>query len=408
MQNTVYDLGIVGGGIVGLATTLACQRAYPDMRVLLLEKEAELATHQTGHNSGVLHSGVYYTPGSLKARLCGRGRQAMVDFSREHGVDFDVCGKIITATAEEELPRLRNILKTGRENGLDGLALIGPDRIKDIEPHCAGLQAIWVPQAGIINYRQVALAMAAEVRRLQPQSKLLTNREVRSVSRRGADHHLVTDRGRYRARKLIFCGGLFADRLAKNQGLNIAERIVGFRGDYYELTERGQRKVRNLIYPVPDPAFPFLGVHFTRMIDGGIECGPNAVFTFKREGYGKADFNLADTRDALSYGGTWKLFRKHWRFGLKEYHRAFSKKQFLATLRRLIPDLGPGDIRPGRSGVRAVLLSPEGDTRSDFRIERGEDSLHVLNAPSPAATASLAIGEEIQLMADVAFGWSVR
>ena len=313
--------------------------------------------------------------------------------------------KIITATDPAELPRLAQILETGKQNGLDGLKLIGPEEIREIEPYCAGLQAIWVPQAGIINYRQVAVKMAAEIQRLQPASKLLTGREVTGIGAKHDEHLLITRTNKYRTRKMIFCAGLFADRLARAQRVDIPERIVGFRGDYYELTRRGEAKARNLIYPVPDPDFPFLGVHFTRMIDGGVECGPNAVFTFKREGYGKTDFNLADTRDALSYAGTWKLFSKNWRFGLKEYHRAFSKKQFLATLRRLIPSLTPEDIRPGRSGVRAVLLSPEGDTRSDFRIETGRDSLHVLNAPSPAATASLSIGEEIQRRAAREFGW---
>lgn len=406
MANTfTYDLSIIGGGIVGLATALAVQRSFPEMKVLVLEKEAELATHQTGHNSGVLHSGVYYQPGSLKARLCRKGRQQMVDFAREHEIDHDVCGKIITATAPEELPRLEHILKTGRENGLAGLKMIGPREIKEIEPHCAGIQAIFVPQSGIINYQEVALAMAAEIRKRQPRSAILTGKEVSGVKATDEGHQLYTAREQYRAKKMIFCGGLFADRLAREQGLKIPEQIVGFRGDYYELTPPGEAKVRHLIYPVPDPAFPFLGVHFTRMIGGGIECGPNAVFTFKREGYGKADFNWQDTREALGYAGTWKLFRKNWKFGLNEYRRAFSKEQFLKTLQRLIPDLSLADIRPGRSGVRAVLLTPEGDTRSDFRIEPGPDSLHVLNAPSPAATASLAIGEEICQQAVKQFGW---
>ena len=395
MNNLVYDVTIIGGGIVGLATMLACQRRYPEMRILLLEKENQLATHQTGHNSGVLHSGVYYQPGSLKAKLCTRGRAQMVAFAETHGVDHDVCGKIITATDPSELPRLEKIFSIGQENGLEGLRLIGPKDIREIEPHCAGIKAIYVPQAGIINYRQVGLKMAAEIERLQPNSQLLTGQQVVSIKRGDGVQEVRTQNASYQSRKLIFCAGLYADRLAREQGVSIPERIVGFRGDYYELTDQAKTKVRHLIYPVPNPDFPFLGVHFTRMIEGGVECGPNAVFTFKREGYGKTDFHLGDTVDALSYKGTWNLFRKNWRFGLNEYRRAFSKQQFLATLQRLIPDLTLADIQPGRSGVRAVLLNPAGDTRSDFRIERGEDSLHVLNAPSPAATASLAIGEVI-------------
>ena len=401
-----YDLVLIGGGIVGLATALAVQRRYPDLRLLLLEKETALASHQTGHNSGVLHSGVYYTPGSLKARLCVRGRRQMVDFAREHGIDHDVCGKLITATDPAELPRLHHILRMGTENGLDGIRLIDPREIREIEPHCTGVGALYVPQSGIINYREVALRMAQEISRLQPASQVLTGHAVVGVQDLDAGRHLVqTPKHSFIAGKLICCGGLYADHLARTLGVAIEERIVGFRGDYYELTPAARQKVRNLIYPVPDPDFPFLGVHFTRMIEGGVECGPNAVFTFKREGYRKTDFHLPDTLDALTYRGTWQLFRRHWRFGLGEYRRAFSKRRFLTTLQRLIPDLSMQDIQPGRSGVRAVLLSPEGETRSDFRIAEGRGSLHILNAPSPAATASLAIGEEVAAMATTAFGW---
>ena len=405
-HSPIYDLTLIGGGIVGLGTALAIQRSYPGMRLLLLEKEQELAVHQTGHNSGVLHSGVYYTPGSLKARLCVRGRRDMVAFAQENDIPHDICGKIITATDESELPRLQQILDYGTRNGLTDLRIIDSQEIRALEPHCAGIQAIHVPEAGIINYRQVALQMAAEITRLQPASRILTGTTVTGTRRQqSGEHRVQTKQQNFTTRKMIFCAGLFADRLAHRQGVSIKERIVGFRGDYYELTPRAQQKVRNLIYPVPDPDFPFLGVHFTRMIGGGVECGPNAVFTFKREGYGKTDFNLPDTLSALSYPGTWRLFRTNWRFGLNEYRRAFSKQRFLATLQRLVPDLSLQDIQPARAGVRAVLLSPEGDTRSDFRIERGEDSLHVLNAPSPAATASLAIGEEVRDMATAAFGW---
>ena len=405
MPKPTYDLTLIGGGIVGLGIALAVQRAYPDLHLLLLEKEATLGVHQTGHNSGVLHSGVYYTPGSLKARLCVSGRQSMVDFARTHGVDHEVCGKLITATDAAELPRLQQILESGRENGLAGLRLIDSREIRELEPHCTGVRALHVPQAGIINYRQVALKMAEEIMRLQPASRILTGQEVIGTVKDAHGHRVNTRRAGFRSKHMIFCGGLFADRLARDQGVEIAERIVGFRGDYYELTDAARGKVRNLIYPVPDPDFPFLGVHFTRMIDGGVECGPNAVFTFKREGYGKTDFHFGDTVSALTYPGTWRLFAKHWRFGLGEYRRAFSKQRFLTTLQRLVPDLTLADIQPARAGVRAVLLSPEGETRSDFRIERGEDSLHVLNAPSPAATASLTIGEEVREMAAEAFGW---
>lgn len=400
-----YDLTIVGGGIVGLASAYAIQRKFPDLRIAIIEKEDRLAAHQTGHNSGVLHSGIYYQPGSLKARLCKKGREQIVAFARAKNIPHNVCGKVIVATGQEEIPRLKQILETGKENKLEHLQWLDAAQIRHHEPHCQGLAGIYVPQSGIIDYPAVAEKLAEEIKYINPESALLLATEVTDIQTADRQSTVLTNRGTFITQKTIFCGGLFADRLAALDGIELPERIVGFRGDYYELTQSAAHKVRNLIYPVPDPVFPFLGVHFTRMVRGGIECGPNAVFTFKREGYGKTDFDWQDTRAALSYKGTWKLFRKNWQFGLKEYHRAFSKKRFLETLQRLIPDLEMGDIRPGRSGVRAVLLTPEGDTKSDFRIERGENSIHVLNAPSPAATASLAIGDEVCRMAVKEFKW---
>jgi L-2-hydroxyglutarate oxidase LhgO len=405
MNESVYDLVIVGGGIVGLASAYSIQYQFPKMKILLLEKEQELASHQTGNNSGVLHSGIYYTPSSLKARLCVKGRQQMVDYAVEKNIPHDVCGKVIVATQESELERLKEILSIGKQNDLKNLSWIDPQQIKEYEPYCEGIAGIHVPVSGIINYKAVAEQLATDIKAINNQSQILIGQEVRGIQKMAGLNQIKTKKSSFSAKKMIFCGGLFADRLARKQGLKIPERIVGFRGDYYELTPQAQHKVRNLIYPVPDSNFPFLGVHFTRMIEGGIECGPNAVFTFEREGYGKTDFNLHDTLDALGYAGTWNLFKKHWRYGLEEYKRAFSKEKFLATLQRLIPSLTMNDISQGRSGVRAVLLSPEGETRSDFRIENGEDSLHILNAPSPAATASLAIGKEIRDMAIQSFGW---
>ncbi|MDT7829287.1 L-2-hydroxyglutarate oxidase [Pricia sp. S334] len=403
METDLFDISIIGGGIVGLATAYKIQKSRPDLRLLILEKEAVLAAHQTGHNSGVLHSGIYYTPGSLKAENCIDGRRQMVDFAFENGIDHDICGKIIVASQLDELPAMEKVYANGIKNGLTGVRKISPEEISEIEPFCKGVAGLWVPDAGIIDYVAVTQKLAELVTKINPYSEIRLGHAVKFFSKDAAQNLVHTDNAHFRTKKMIFCGGLFADRLARRQGVSIQEKVVGFRGDYYELTEGAEHKIRNLIYPVPNLDFPFLGVHFTRMTDGGIECGPNAVFTFQREGYGKMDFNLEDTLDALSYSGTWQLFKKNWRFGIGEYRRAFSKNLFLKTLQRLVPDLSEPDICQGRSGVRALLLNKRGDTRTDFRIARGEDSIHVLNAPSPAATAALAIADIIWKMADKEF-----
>lgn len=380
-------------------------RRFPDKAILLLEKENAVADHQTGHNSGVLHSGIYYKPGSLKAINCVKGRKEIVEFAREHGIAHDVCGKIIVATEEKELPYLDKIFQTGLQNGIEGIEMIDAQRITQIEPHCVGIRGIWVPVTGIIDFRGATAKMTELALAANPKNALKLGEEVLSVSREDDYSKIRTTKGVYKAAKLIFCGGLQADRLARKDGVRIREKVVGFRGDYYELTPQAKHKVKNLIYPVPNPDFPFLGVHFTRMTDGEIECGPNAVFTFKREGYGKLDFSWRDTLDALTYIGTWRLFFRNMSFGINEYLRAFSKRRFLKTLQRIIPSLTMDDIHPGRSGVRALLLSRDGDTRDDFRIEYTEHSIHVLNAPSPAATASMAIGDQVCEMAASRFGW---
>ena len=399
MEKQLYDITIVGGGVVGLATAFKIQRNRPDLNLLILEKEDHLAAHQTGHNSGVLHSGIYYTPGSLKAENCIAGYRQMVDFAEKYDIPHDICGKIIVATEPSELPAMERVFDHGIRNGLSDIRKISSKEIREIEPYCKGIAGIWVPYSGIIDYVAVAKKLAELISETNPMSAVLTGREVKEFSKDGNRHIVHTSRENFRTKKMIFCGGLFADRLARKQGVELPEKVVGFRGDYYELTTSGKHKIRNLIYPVPNLDFPFLGVHFTRMTNGEIECGPNAVFTFKREGYGKTDFDLTDTIDALSYSGTWNLFAKNWRFGLNEYRRAFSKRRFLATLKRLVPDLQASDIRPGRSGVRALLLNRQGDTRTDFRIACGDDSIHVLNAPSPAATAALAIADSVYEMA---------
>jgi len=403
-EDGVFDVLIIGGGIVGAATLYKLQLRNPDLKIALIEKEKSLATHQTGHNSGVIHSGLYYKPGSLKARNCVQGRHEMVAFAKEYGIAHDICGKVVVAKNESELPQMQKIFENGVANNTEGLELITKDKIREIEPFVEGIAGIWVPCTGIIDFVAATKKMVEVALAKQPNSKVFLGEKVIGIERDGDNSVVVGESRQFKARKLIFCGGLHADRLAKADGVKIKEKVVGFRGDYYELTAQAKHKVRNLIYPVPNPDFPFLGVHFTRMTDGEIECGPNAVFSFKREGYGKTDFSWADTWSALTYGGTWKLFFGNIRFGINEYRRAFSKRLFLKTLQTMIPSLTMDDIKPGRSGVRAMLLATDGDTRDDFRIEKSKHSIHVLNAPSPAATASLAIGEYVAEMAEKEFG----
>lgn len=390
-----FDIAVIGGGIVGAATFYKLQIKYPNLKIALFEKEALLADHQTGHNSGVIHSGLYYKPGSLKARNCIQGRHELVAFAKEHGIKHDVCGKVVVATDASELPNMERIFKTGLENKIEGIEMINADQVREIEPHVQSIGGIWVPCTGIIDFRGATVKMVELALATQEGSKLFLETEVLAIDKGEESSVIHTSKGDYEAEYLVFCAGLQADRLAKKDGIKLKEKVVGFRGDYYELTPEAKHKVKNLIYPVPNPDFPFLGVHFTRMTDGEVECGPNAVFTFKREGYGKTDFSLKDTVDALTYKGTWKLFFNNMSFGINEYRRAFSKKLFLKTLQRMIPDLTMEDIHPGRSGVRALLLAEDGDTRDDFRVEYHGKSIHVLNAPSPAATASLAIGQYI-------------
>jgi L-2-hydroxyglutarate oxidase len=387
-----YDIAIIGGGIVGAATFYKLQSRFPALKLALIEKEALLADHQTGHNSGVIHSGLYYKPGSYKAKNCVQGRHELVAFAKEHKIAHDICGKVVVATNESELPQLEKIYSTGLENKIEGLEKITAEQIKEIEPYCEGVAGLLVPCTGIIDFRGATEKMVEIGLTMQPESKLFLEHEVIDVRKEDEESVVVTNKGTVKARYLVFCAGLQADRLAKKDGVQLKEKVVGFRGDYYELTDEAKHKVKNLIYPVPNPAMPFLGVHFTRMTNGDIECGPNAVFTFKREGYGKTDFSLKDTVDALTYKGTWNLFFNNMSFGINEYRRAFSKRLFLKTLQGLIPSLTMEDIKPGRAGVRALLLSQDGDTRDDFRIEYHGNSIHVLNAPSPAATASLSIG----------------
>ena len=398
-----FDIAIIGGGIVGAATFYKIQKRNPSLKLALFEKEDSLAAHQTGHNSGVIHSGLYYKPGSLKARNCIEGRHELVDFAKTYSVDHDVCGKVVVATDEKELPHMNRIFGIGTENKIEGIEKITAEQVREIEPHVKSIGGIWVPCTGIIDFVGATKKMVELAQSINENSQVFMGHEIKNIVKEDSFSVLHSAKGTFQAKYLVFCAGLQADRLAKKDGVTLKEKVVGFRGDYYELKDQAKHKVKNLIYPVPNPDFPFLGVHFTRMTNGEIECGPNAVFTFKREGYNKTDFSLKDTADALSYGGTWKLFFNNMSFGINEYRRAFSKRLFLKTLQRMIPSLEPNDIRPGRAGVRALLLSQDGDTRDDFRIEYHGNSIHVLNAPSPAATASLAIGNYVSEEAEKHF-----
>jgi len=394
-----FDIAVVGGGIVGVATAYKLQLAYPDRTIAVIEKEKRLADHQTGNNSGVIHSGIYYKPGSYKARLCVNGRRELVRFAQDYNVSHDICGKVVVATERNELKQLDAIYQRALDNEVEDVRRINAEEIKDLEPYCAGLAGMQVGCTGIIDYRAMTEQMAALLDGMQEGSRIFLDHEVVDVTKVGERTRLKTKRGEIEAKYVVFCGGLQADRLAMKAKVDLDMRVLGFRGDYYVLSEEGRHKVKNLIYPVPNPEFPFLGVHFTRMVDGEVECGPNAVFVFKREGYNKTDFNLKDTADALAYPGTWKFFAKHWRYGIEEYRRAFSKQLFLKTLQKLIPSLEINDLSEERAGVRAMALGDDGTMIDDFKIEYKDNCIHVLNAPSPAATACLAIGEEVRKMA---------
>lgn len=392
-----FDIIIVGGGIVGLATAYKLTLQHPSKRILVLEKEKEVAQHQTSHNSGVIHSGIYYKPGSYKAKNCVSGRRELVEFAKKHNIPFELCGKLIVATDESELAHMNKVYQNGLANGVEDMELIDSKRIKEIEPYCEGIAGIRVGCTGIIDYGDVAKKYVELI--YAAGSKVLTSQEVKNFERKENGTKVVTTNSSYFGKYIITTSGLQADRIAKKEGQKSDAAIIGFRGDYYDLTEKGLKKVKHLIYPVPNPKFPFLGVHFTRMIKGGTECGPNAVFVFDREGYSKTAFSLRDTLQAFGFVGTWKFFAKHWRFGLDEYRGAFSKAYFLKRLQKLIPSLEMEDIVASRCGIRAMALGPEGEMLDDFKIEKHGNAMHVINSPSPAATASLAYGNEIANMA---------
>ncbi len=388
----MYDFAIIGGGIVGLSTGMALGQRYPEAKIILLEKEDRFAPHQTGNNSGVIHSGIYYKPGSLKAKLCRQGCHSMVEFCQKYEIDHDVCGKVIVATEPEELPLLDNLYKRGLENGIDS-AKITAEEVKEIEPHVQCLAGIKVNSTGIVNYTHVAQKYAELMN--QQGGELRLNTKVEDIENIHEGVAIETNNGLYRAKFLINCAGLYSDRIAKLGGVNPPAKIVPFRGEYYELVPQKRDLVKTLIYPVPNPSFPFLGVHFTRMIDGSVHAGPNAVLSGKREGYKKTDLDLGDLIETLTYPGFWKLAAKHASDGIEEMIRSFSKAAFVRSLQRLIPEVQSQDLVPTHAGVRAQALKNDGQLVDDFLIVRGHHALHVCNAPSPAATASLEIGQAI-------------
>ncbi len=392
----MYDIAIVGGGIVGASSFYELQKRYPEKSIVLLEKEAQVGMHQTGRNSGVIHSGIYYKPGSYKAKNCKRGRELLVDFAQKHQIKHEVCGKVIVATQEQELSTLKAIYEKGIENKTPDIELIDADQIQQIEPFCtSAIKAIRVGCSGIIDYKGLNEKLIDIASALNDQSSAFFSHQVQDIIKQSDHVQIKTSKQLFQAKKVITCAGLWADKVSGYNKVKLESKIVPFRGDYYELTPTAMHKVKHLIYPVPDVDFPFLGVHFTRMVLGGVECGPNAVFSFKREGYNKTSFSLSDTVDALAYAGTWRLFSKHWRKGLEEYKRAFSKKLFHKTLQRLIPSLEIGELQEARSGVRAQALTSKGGLVDDFNILTNRHSINIINAPSPAATSCLAIAEHV-------------
>jgi L-2-hydroxyglutarate oxidase LhgO len=388
-----YDVIIVGGGIVGLATAHRLLEAKPQLKILLLEKEPKLAAHQTGNNSGVLHSGLYYKPGSAKALLAVRGLQQMLAFCRAHGIAHEQCGKIVVATDESELPRLENLWERGNANGLLGLRKLNPQQIREIEPHAAGLAAIHVPQEGIVDYPSVCEKLGEIIRQAGGEIKL--NSRVEKMVSAAAGWTVKTTAGDFQAKYVVTCGGLHADRLVRAAGQKPSAKIVPFRGEYFQIKKERQFLVRNLIYPVPDPKFSFLGVHFTRLIHGGIEAGPNAVLAFSREGYKWSDVNLRDLAESLFFPGLWKFLAKYPSMCGYEIKRSLSRAEFARSLQKLVPEIRADDLETGGAGVRAQAMLPEGKLVEDFHFEEARGILHVINAPSPAATASLAIGAKI-------------
>jgi (S)-2-hydroxyglutarate dehydrogenase len=388
-----FDVAIIGAGIVGLATAMKLVLQHPHLRLAVVEKEQGPARHQTGHNSGVIHSGLYYRPGSLKAHTCVNGARQLQEFCREHGVPFEMCGKVVVATEPDEIPRLHELHRRGLANGVAGLRRLNPEQLREIEPHAAGLEALQVDATGIVDFAEVARGYARVFQ--QRGGTLLFGHAVRGITGANSEILLHTSRGTIATRGMINCSGLYSDRVARLAGIRPSCRIVPFRGEYYSLKATSADLVNHLIYPVPDPRFPFLGVHFTRLLDCRREAGPNAVLAWAREGYRKTAINPAELAEILTFPGFWRLAGRYWQAGLQEMLRSYSKTRFVRALQRLVPAITTTDLQPGGTGVRAQALDASGRLIDDFVIIRGDRSVHVLNAPSPAATSSLAIADHI-------------
>ena len=392
MTSQSFDIIVIGGGIIGTATAFSLKNKTK-LNILLIEAEKDLATHQTGNNSGVIHSGLYYKPGSLKAKNCTEGSELLYNFCKEHKLEFERCGKIVVANNESELTTLDELYRRGLANGLKGIKKLNSEEIKSYEPNVKGIAGLHVPQTGIVDFTTVTNAYAKVF--LDGGGTIKTNCQFLSLKKSNNEFVIITTKGEIKTKFLVNCGGLYCDRIAKICGVDPGLQIIPFRGEYFKLKKEKEYLVKNLIYPVPDPLFPFLGVHFTRMINGGIEAGPNAVLAFKREGYSKSDFSFKDISQMFFYSGFWKMTSKYYRMGFGEFYRSFSKKAFVKALQKLVPEVQEVDIEPGGAGVRAQALEPNGKLVDDFRIVEAKRMLHVLNAPSPAATASLSIGRNI-------------
>jgi len=395
MSRNSFDIIVIGGGIIGTSVALSLQNKSK-LKILLIEAENELAHHQTGNNSGVIHSGLYYKPGSLKAKNCSDGRKLLYEFCEEHEIPFSRCGKIVVATSELELTALDELFNKGIANGLKGIKKLSAEEIKNYEPNATGLAGLFVPQTGIVDYHKVTNKFAQLFS--EHGGTIETNNKFLSIQISSDELVVITTKEEYKTKLIVNCAGLYSDRIAKLCSVDPGLQIIPFRGEYYKLKKEKEYLVRNLIYPVPDPRFPFLGVHFTRMINGGVEAGPNAVLALKREGYSKKDFSFADMSKMISYAGFWKMAAKYYRMGFEEFYRSYNKKAFVKALQKLVPEIQENDIQPGGAGVRAQALAPDGKLIDDFRIVETERMVHVLNAPSPAATASISIGRKISEM----------
>ncbi len=402
MNSRSYDIAIIGGGIIGLATAMRLTQEHPDQRVAVIEKESVIAQHQTGHNSGVIHAGIYYAPGSQKANFCSTGGKLLRDFCDERGIEYEMCGKLIVAIDDSEVPGLEELHRRGTANGAEGLELIGPEELREHEPHVAGVKAIWSPNTGIIDFVRVSEAYSTEMR--ESGGDLITDAEVRAISTSNGDMRVETTAGDFSANNVINCAGLHADAVARMMGVDTGVRIVPFRGEYFSLKPESARLVNGLIYPVPDPSLPFLGVHFTKRINGSVEAGPNAVLALKREGYSKTSFDFGDAWGTLAYPGFWRMSMKFWKTGASEQYRSIVKSAFVKSLQTLVPEITGDDLHAPGAGVRAQAVDRSGALLQDFSIAETKGAIHVLNAPSPGATSSLSISRYIVDLAKESFG----